>query len=127
MDILGNPLLDHLGIGLIRWQEGLAEFRLVIEARHLNRQGRLQGGVIATLLDVCSGYAGIEPESAAGALTITLNISYIGGVAEGEITARGRVTGGGRRIFFAEGEVRAGDGRLIATAQGSFKRVAGAS
>lgn len=123
MDALGNPLLDDLGIGLSLWEPGLARFRLAIGPRHLNRQGQLQGGVIATLLDVACGYAGIAPGSSAGALTIPLNISYIGGIAAGEITATGAVSGGGRRIFFSAGELRALDGRLLATAQGSFKRV----
>ncbi|APX26177.1 hypothetical protein Ga0080559_TMP201 (plasmid) [Salipiger profundus] len=123
MDSLTNPLLNDLGITLSQWEEGQAEFRLMLCPRHLNRHGQLQGGVIATLLDVACGYAGIEPGSRASAVTITLNISYVAGVSEGEIIARGAVSGGGRRIYFSGGELRAPDGRLLATAQGSFKRV----
>jgi uncharacterized protein (TIGR00369 family) len=105
----------------------LAEFTLSIDDRHLNRQGRLHGGVIATMLDVACGYAGLQGETGApvgGALTINLNINYIGGIDAGEVIAQGRVIGGGRSVFFAQGEVTAADGRLIATAQGAFKRVA---
>ncbi|MGV6872154.1 PaaI family thioesterase [Pseudochelatococcus sp. B33] len=127
VDTLRNPLLQHLGVRLLRWEPGEADFGLTIDERHLNRQSRLHGGVIATMLDVACGYAGTRQagsDAVGGALTLTLNIGYLDGVAAGEVVARGRVVGGGRGIFFASGEVAAADGRLIATAQGAFKRLA---
>lgn len=126
-DVIRNPLLDHLGVRLLRWEPDMAEFGLRIGERHLNRQGRLHGGVIATMLDVCCGYAGLKQgpgKVAGGALTVTLNISYLAGVDTGDVVARGKVVGGGRSVYFASGEVLASDGRLIATAQGAFKRMA---
>ena len=124
----GNPLLeplfDHLGVRLTGWDPGFAEFELEIERRHLNYAGTLHGGVIATLLDVACGYSGLRSvsDSAAGlAATLTLTVSYHAGVANGTLRALGRVTGGGRSIFFASGEVVAPDGTLVATGQGAFK------
>jgi uncharacterized protein (TIGR00369 family) len=120
-----NPLLETLGIRQRTWQPGLAAFSLAVEPRHLNRRGSLQGGVIATLLDVACGYAGLQTELGmppGTAVTIMLNISYLANVKDGTVTARGRVTGGGRRIYFAAAEVVTEAGTLIATAQGTFKR-----
>jgi len=124
----GNPLLeplfDHLGICLTGWDPGFAEFELELERRHLNYAGSLHGGVIATLLDVACGYSGMRSVSGGSAglvATVMLTISYHAGVTEGTVKASGRVTGGGRSIYFASGEIVAQDGALIATAQGTFK------
>jgi len=38
------------------------------------------------------------------------------------VQARGRVTGGGRHIYFASAELTDPQGEVIATAQGTFKR-----
>jgi len=125
MPRLANPLLEDLGIELVAWHEGHCELQLFLAERHLNRRGRLQGGVTATLLDAACGYAGLlqagqaEPGEAA---TITLSINYLGKLSQGRVRAVGRVTGGGRSIYFSSGELFAEDGTLAATAQGSFKR-----
>lgn len=121
----GNPLLDDLGVRLLQWREGHCEMELQIAERHLNRRGRLQGGVTATMLDAVCGYSGLmQPgsEEPGDAATITLTINYLAKLTSGTVRAVGRVTGGGRSIYFASGELYAADGTLAATAQGSFKR-----
>jgi uncharacterized protein (TIGR00369 family) len=120
-----NPLLDFLGVRMLDWQPGLCSFGLEIEPRHLNRTRSLHGGVIATLLDAACGYSGLyEPDDKAlrHAVTIMLNIGYIGKVDEGRIKVTGRVTGTGHRIYFASAELWHESGKLVATAQGTFKR-----
>ncbi len=122
-----NPLLDHLGLRLAEWAPGRCEFRLDIEPRHLNRSGSVQGGVMATLLDAACGYAGLYTDAGtapANAVTVMLSISYLGRAREGRIRAVGRVTGGGRSVYFSSAELLDEQGRVVATAQGSFKRSA---
>ncbi|MFD1951546.1 PaaI family thioesterase [Sphingomonas arantia] len=118
-----NPLLDYLGIGLVRWGPGKSEFRIAVEARHLNRAGNLQGGVIATILDAACGYAGLwsDAESAPGnAVTTMLTVSYLAKANVGILTATGRVTKAGRKLYFASGELIDASGTLIAIASGTF-------
>ena len=120
-----NPLLDDLGITVAAWRPGFCELHLTVAERHLNRRGRLQGGVAATLLDAACGYAGLLREDRAEpgeAATITLTVNYIGKLGQGRVRAIGRVSGGGRNIYFSSGELLAEDGSLAATAQGSFRR-----
>jgi uncharacterized protein (TIGR00369 family) len=122
---LDNPLLEWLGVQLVAWQPDSCTFALDIEARHLNRQRSLHGGLIATMLDAACGYSGAysEPgEPKRHAVTVMLNTSYIGKVNQGRIQVTGRMTGSGRKIYFASAELRRDSGELIATAQGSFKR-----
>lgn len=124
---LANPLLRHLGVRLVDSAPGHCEFRLDIAPQHLNRAGNLHGGVIATLLDAACGYAGLHEAGgvpAGNSSTLMLAVSYLAATGAGGLRAVGRLTGGGRGIYFSAGEVLADDGRLLATAQGSFKRTA---
>ena len=120
-----NPLLDTLGIRLVEVSAGRAVFEVELDARHLNRQRSLQGGVAATLLDAACGYAGLadaDGGALGNAVTVMLSIGYLAKVSRGRLRATGRVTKMGRSTYFASGELVATSGELIATAQGAFKR-----
>jgi uncharacterized protein (TIGR00369 family) len=120
-----NPFLELLGIELIRWGLGISEFGLTLATKHLNRDGSLQGGVAATMLDAACGYAGLitgPNESPGNGVTLMLTISYLSRVSTGRIRAAGRLTRSGRSLYFASAELINEQGGLIATAQGTFKR-----
>ncbi|SPA33137.1 ABC transporter substrate-binding protein [Cupriavidus taiwanensis] len=125
MNPLGdNPLLEALGIQLTSIGTGCCTFELDIQPRHLNRQGTLQGGVSATLLDAACGYAGLQGEDGAlgHAVTLMLTVSYLGKVSAGRLRAVASVTRAGRRIYFSSAELLTETGERIATAQGTFSR-----
>jgi len=121
---LDNPFLETLGVRLTQWREGYAELMMPIDASKLNRQGVLQGGAIATLLDAAAGYAGVyvppgEPEQHGFTLSLTTN--YLDKGLGRFVTAKGFLERAGRSIFFSRAEAWV-DGRvLIASAQGTFK------
>lgn len=122
---LNNPFLEGLGVELVSWVDGEAEFRMPIQARHLNRQGMLHGGLVATLLDAACGYAGLhapEHEEEVHGVTVMLNISYLSAAREGIVIAKGKVTRRGRSLYFVQGTLTSNQGELLATAQGTFKR-----
>lgn len=119
-----NPFLHSLGAVIEDWGDGRIVLSMELQPHHLNRQGALQGGAVCALLDAACGYAGIVPEhgdSQGNAVTISLAINFIGSVTSGKVVATGQVTGRGRKIYFSRAEVCAPDGRVLATAQGSFK------
>jgi len=119
-----NPFLHSLGAVIESWGDGRIVLGMDLRPDHLNRQGALQGGVVCALLDAACGYAGIVPDgedSRGNAVTISLAINFIGSVKEGRVIATGTVTGRGRKIFFSRAEVCTPDGRVLASAQGSFK------
>jgi len=120
-----NPLLDYLGIRLASIGDGRCTFELDLEPRHLNRQGSVQGGVTATLLDAACGYAGL-PAGRDGALghavTVMLTISYLSKASTGRLRATAQVTRAGKSLYFASAELTTNAGVLVATAQGTFKR-----
>lgn len=115
-----------LGASIVNWSEGCCELQMNVSERHLNSQGFLHGGVIATLLDEACSYSGFYPGCTDGkgrAVTLSLTINYLSAVSDGEIFIKGNVIGGGRKIFFSEGAIFSCQGQKIAQASGSFKRL----
>ncbi len=116
---------DLIGYRLTAWREHEAEIALEVDARHMNRSGRLHGGVLATVIDAACGFAGCyqaPPDQGRRAMTLSLNTQYIGPVPVGtRLTASARRGGGGRRIFFSTCEVRDQDGRLVATGSATYR------
>tara|TARA_R110001606_G_scaffold371194_1_gene527899 strand:- start:766 stop:1161 length:396 start_codon:yes stop_codon:yes gene_type:complete len=124
---LNNPFIESQGIELIRWEPDEAVFRMLIEQHHLNRYGYLHGGLIATLLDVACGYAGMDTSMKNSvdyghSVTVMLNISYLNPIHGGAVIANGVCNRKGRRIYFSEATLSSESGELIATAQGCFKQ-----
>lgn len=98
---------------------------LDLDARHLNRQDILHGGVAATLLDSAMGATGsltVDPSGRHPFTTLALTVNYLAPGRPGRVEAVGRVTGGGRATLFIEGALRHEDGTLIATATGVFRK-----
>ncbi|MBA3316377.1 MAG: PaaI family thioesterase [Planctomycetaceae bacterium] len=116
------PLLDTLGIEPIEAHKGVARLRMTVDERHLRTLGMLHGGVTATLLDTALGYA-VTSLAAEGfhAVTAQLNVNFTRPVSRGEVLeATGLVLHSGSQTAVASGEVRNADGKLIATATGTF-------
>lgn len=107
--------------------DGCARCRLRLTEAHLNRHGALHGGLSATLLDNAMGATAsltVDETGRAPFLTVALNVQYLAAAQIGsEVTATGRVTGGGKSLLFLDGSLRDDGGRLIAAATGVFKRV----
>ena len=93
-----------------------------VEHRHLNINGVVHGGVIATILDTAMGGAVVslltEEETAA---TTSLYVEFLRAAREGEVlTARGHVLRRGRHIAFAEGSLVGTDGERLSQGRGTW-------
>lgn len=125
--IASSGHLNALGMRLIALDARGATLALAAGPAHSNAEGGVHGGVLATLLDAACGFAarfdGAE-RPIVTVLTLSLAVNFVGRAADPRLTARGRVVGGGRRIVFTSGEVVDGEGTVIATANGTFKRLA---
>jgi len=99
---------------------------LDVTEAHANRHDVLHGGIATTLLDSAMGATSSLTVDASGRvpfLTISMSTQFVAPAAVGtRVTAIGRVTGGGRSILFLAADLRDGEGRLIASATGVFKR-----
>lgn len=105
---------------------GRAEVSLEIAPQHLNRNDSLHGGILAMMLDSAAGFAAslsFGGEVLSRVVTVSLTTQFVAAVSAGRVVATGHVSGGGRKIVYADAELRDADGALIAKASGVFKRV----
>jgi len=105
-----------------------SRFTMAVGPEHLQAYGTAHGGSIAGLLDAAMGLAIIgrlEPDE--GCATIEMKLNFMAPVMPGEVTATGRVITMGRRIVVASADAVLLDGRIAATALGTFSRFAEAT
>ena len=116
---------EHIGYELTVRETGHAEVTLLVGRQHLNRSNIPHGGVLASLLDAASGFAiafAEGPEIVKPAVTLTLNIMYLGQAKLGDtLTAVGRHVGGGRTIAYATAEIKTQDGLSVARGEAVFR------
>lgn len=107
--------------------DGDVRFAVTPDESAYNPIGAIHGGLTCTLLDTVVGCA-VQTLLPAGVgyTSIDLQVSYLRPVQAGDrLHARGWVTKPGRRVAFAQGEVRDAGGRLLATATSSLLVLAG--
>lgn len=105
-----NPFFSLMGIDVVRVEAGRSVLRMEIRPDMCNGVGWLQGGMFTALADEAMALA-LYPVLSGneGIATISESTSFIKGAREGVLIAEGRVIKKGRRIVFAEGDVRADD------------------
>lgn len=118
-DIPGAPIASHINMDFVSVDPGVVVMGATPDESHYNPIGAVHGGFFATLLDSVCGCA-VQTTLAAGTAytSLDLTVSFLRGITvdTGRVVATGRVTKPGSRAAFVEGEIRDGDGRLLATA-----------
>jgi uncharacterized protein (TIGR00369 family) len=117
------PIAMLVQMGITAVEEGRVEFTCAVDESVYNPIGVVHGGLVCTMLDTVAGCAVHTTLPAGVAYTsIELKVSYLRAVhtSSGPLTAIGRVVKPGRRVAFAEGEVRDAAGRTVATASSSL-------
>lgn len=125
-DLLEDPYEYQklIGFEIVDWTQGNATLHLLLAEKHGNRYGIPHGGVHATLLDTCMGFAGCytgDRNAPQLAMTLSLTVQYLSRPKGKRLIAKGTKTGGGRKTFFAEGEITDETGELIAKGTGTFR------
>ena len=109
------------GVEVIDASPGVVEIAFQANPQHLNLQGLVHGGILATLADTAMGLAVrtvLEPGRRH--VTVQLGIEFLSPGRPGRITARGRSVKIGTQLGFAEADVRNADGRLLARAHSTL-------
>jgi len=104
----------------MRW-DSADTVRLEVRPDLINAAGLLSGAVTYALVDYCMGSAlwkeTTEEESIA---TVNIAINYVQTATEGDVLCETQVDRRNRRSAVLRSEVRHDDGRLLATAIGSY-------
>jgi uncharacterized protein (TIGR00369 family) len=110
-----------LGLRLERLEVGEAEVSLEVESKHRNLMGTLHGGMISTLADTATGVAmGSSLDAETTWTTTSLAVTFLSPGRGGRVVALARVVKRGRRFGYAEADVVADDGTLLARATATF-------
>lgn len=128
MDVTGiftsAPFVADLGIEPVAIDEGRCESRLELGDRHLQHDGFVHAGVLATMADHSAGAAAatlLRPGRIV--LTAEFKISLLRAARGESLHCVARVIKPGSRIMFAESEVHCetgGEARLVAKASVSL-------
>ena len=112
-----DGISGHLGF---TW-EAAERVRMTIRPDHIGPSGLLSGAVAYALVDYCMGSTlWAECAEGEGIATIGISINYLRTATEGDLICTSHLDRRNDRVAVLHSEVRHGDGRLLATATGSF-------
>ena len=114
------PFSDLLDIRLVDKGDGRSRVSLEVKPELMNSFHVAHGGAIMTLMDVAMMVAARTRDAEAiGAVTVELKTSFIN-PGNGTLVADGVCLHVGKSIAFCEARVHGSDGKLAATATGTF-------
>ena len=118
-----NPFFCLMDIDIGEITPGEATLRMPVRADMLNGEDWLQGGLFTALADeamVLAIYSLLEKGETLA--TISETTSFMRGARDGVLIARGKVVKKGRRVAFAEAEVRCAgaEGPLMSRSTAAF-------
>lgn len=86
------------------------EIRIDIAQKHFQPFGIVHGGVIATIVDTATFWAGFARiDENDGLVNVDLKLNYLRPVTKGPLVARGRCIKAGRQLSYTEANVFVGD------------------
>jgi uncharacterized protein (TIGR00369 family) len=117
----GSAFYRWAGVELIDAAPGRVEIALEAGPHHLNLQGLVHGGIIATLADTAMGLA-VRTVLQPGRrhVTVQLGVEFLSPGRPGRIVAHGRSVKVGSQLGFAEADVTDPGGRLLAKAHSTL-------
>lgn len=118
----GPPICELMGIALVRVEDGEVVFASTPDESVYNPIGMVHGGMACTLLDSAAGCAvHTTLPAGVGYSSIEIKVNFLRPVHAdaGPVYARGKVTKTGKRVCFAEADLRDQAGNVLATATSS--------
>jgi uncharacterized protein (TIGR00369 family) len=122
----GSEFYRWAGVELADASPGHVQIMFEAGPHHLNLQGLVHGGILATLADTAMGLAVrtvLEPGRRH--VTVQLGVEFLSPGRPGTIVAHGRSVKIGSQFGFAEADVTDEGGRLLAKAHSTLSVTAG--
>ena len=109
------PYPHLIGMKIAALEFDSCRIELELGERHMQPVGIVHGGVLATLIDTATFWAGFMrlPEDA-GLVNVDLKLNYLKSVTNGRLRAEGRCLRAGRQISYTEASVLDEAGGLVA-------------
>jgi acyl-coenzyme A thioesterase PaaI-like protein len=118
-----DGFIDLIGPLWHRRIDGTDEYAIATAAKHRNRRGLVQGGVMMTLADRSSGIAARDQSGASNLATVQMDTHFVDAAEIGQLLiSRPRVVRSTRSLIFTSTEVSV-ERRCIVLSHGVFKIV----
>jgi uncharacterized protein (TIGR00369 family) len=123
----GAPFVRHIGMRITDIAWGRATFEMAPADFRLQPFGVVHGGNIATLIDSATFWACFlaMDSDADGLASVDLKLNYLAPARVEPMRCTGLLIKAGKTLSYAEAEVRAGDGRLLAHGTSTLMRLPG--
>jgi len=111
-----SPYFELLSMKIVDGGPGFAVLEIDLAQKHLQPFGAVHGGVIASIVDAASFWAvyyQIQSQNT-GATTVDLKLNYLAPAVSGKLIAKGRQIKVGKTLGYAEAEVSAESGKILA-------------
>jgi uncharacterized protein (TIGR00369 family) len=116
----GVAIHRAVGLDLVDWRDGEVAFRFAPPDLVRERVGGgVHGGAIATALDTAACFALIA-RTGHDCSTVDLRVDYVRPALDEEFTVTATVLRAGKRIGWGDAALTTLDGRLVASARGTF-------
>ena len=122
----GFPLRTFLGMDLTGNEPGIGVATVDVSEQHHNPNGVVHGAVLFALVDTAMGKATMSVLDADRyCASVEVSLRFIRPASAGSLVAEAVVLKRGRNLVHLDARVHDGDGRLIATADGTFAVLGG--
>ena len=111
-----SPFFELLSMKIIDVGPGFSMVEIELSQKHLQPFGFVHGGVFAAIVDAAAFWAvfyQIENQNT-GATTVDVKLNYLAPAVSGKLIAKGRQIKLGKTLGYAEAEVSAESGKLLA-------------
>jgi uncharacterized protein (TIGR00369 family) len=110
------PYFELLSMKIVDVGIGFSVLEMDLSKKHMQPFGIVHGGAFASIIDAAAFWAVFydinEPDT--GVTTVDLKLNYLAPAVSGRLIARGRQIKLGKTLGYADVEVSAEDGRLLA-------------
>ncbi len=123
----GSPFVRHVGMRIADLAWGRATFEMAPAEFRLQPFGVAHGGNLAILIDSTTFWAcylSMDSDDD-GLASVDLKLNYLAPARVEPLHCEGKLIKAGKTLSYAEAEVRAGDGRLLAHGTSTLMRLPG--
>ena len=112
-----NPVVDFVGVELVKVTPGQATLRLPYREELHNSMGVVQGGILGVLADVAGGvslYSVLTDPSKVLIPTVEFKLNFLRPASREDVFGHGEVAHRGRQIAVCQVDIATGAGVLLA-------------
>ncbi len=107
---------------VLRVDDGAAEVEWLVDEDQHHAAGAAHGAIVFKALDDAAFFAAQSVETRRFVLTVSFALTLVRPIVSGPLRATGRLLHPGGSVLVAAAEAHDGEGRLLATGQGTFLR-----